>query len=153
VYCPDIQISDLTDSDNITKNQDGFEAMDHGKDDEDQHQSGSSMLDDHARALQLQVDLDGEDSVQPVAGIYSDACSALLYLEAKLELNHSEAFVKLIIQQEDTTTHSVNGNIQASSEIMALVLDHVNNDDDQYGGSTLDDHSLAFRPNWMQRPV
>jgi hypothetical protein len=64
-----------------------------------------------------------------------------MYFEA--ELDHPEAFVKLTVQQEDTTTHSVNGNNQDSSEIMALVLDHVNDDNDQHGGSMLDDHVLA----------
>jgi hypothetical protein len=81
---PDIQISsDLTDdSDNITlpriKMVPRLWIMAKTAK-TNQHQSGSSMLDDHDRALQLQlqVDLDGEDSVQPVAKIYSDACPVL----------------------------------------------------------------------------
>jgi hypothetical protein len=58
-------------------------------------------------------------------------------------LDHPEAFVKLTMQQQDTTTNSANGDNRYSSDIMALVLGHVNDDDDQQRGSMLDDHALA----------
>jgi hypothetical protein len=105
--------------------------MDQGAIINDDQQQGGSMLEDHVLVLELQADLDGED-----------ACSAL-YLTA--ELDHSEAFVHLTVQQQDTITNGVKGDNQDSSEIMAV--DHVNNDgdDDQQGESMLDDRDRAIK--------